>query len=95
MFEALVAADGCPRGCSSMVELKPSKLMTRVRFPSPAPLLFNYRWCLKTRLNKLKVGPCSSVVEHSLGKGEVTCSIHVKGIKFFLQMFVLIFSKHR
>jgi hypothetical protein len=27
-----------PRGCSSMVELKPSKLMTRVRFPSPAPV---------------------------------------------------------
>src|SRR5580704_16517532 len=27
------------RGCSSMVEQKPSKLMTRVRFPSPAPKL--------------------------------------------------------
>ena len=26
------------RGCSSMVELQPSKLVTRVRFPSPAPL---------------------------------------------------------
>src|SRR5574340_1295278 len=25
-------------GCSSMVELKPSKLKTRVRFPSPAPV---------------------------------------------------------
>ena len=25
------------RGCGSMVELKPSKLLTRVRFPSPAP----------------------------------------------------------
>ena len=25
-------------GCSSMVEQKPSKLMTRVRFPSPAPV---------------------------------------------------------
>ena len=24
-------------GCSLMVEQKPSKLMTRVRFPSPAP----------------------------------------------------------
>ena len=24
-------------GCSSMVEQQPSKLMTRVRFPSPAP----------------------------------------------------------
>jgi hypothetical protein len=27
------------RGCSSMVEQKPSKLTTRVRFPSPAPNL--------------------------------------------------------
>src|SRR5216684_8531072 len=27
------------RGCSSMVEQKPSKLTTRVRFPSPAPRL--------------------------------------------------------
>ena len=25
------------RGCSSMVEFQPSKLITRVRFPSPAP----------------------------------------------------------
>jgi hypothetical protein len=25
------------RGCSSVVELQPSKLVTRVRFPSPAP----------------------------------------------------------
>ena len=25
-------------GCGSMVELQPSKLITRVRFPSPAPL---------------------------------------------------------
>src|SRR5262245_66575575 len=27
------------RGCSSMVEQQPSKLMTRVRFPSPAPAI--------------------------------------------------------
>ena len=27
----------CLCGCSSMVELQPSKLITRVRFPSPAP----------------------------------------------------------
>ncbi len=26
-----------PRGCSSMAELQPSKLVVRVRFPSPAP----------------------------------------------------------
>ena len=29
-----------PGGCSSMAEQKPSKLMTRVRFPSPAPANF-------------------------------------------------------
>ena len=29
------------RGCSSMVEQQPSKLMTRVRFPSPAPI---FQW---------------------------------------------------
>src|SRR5207248_5008288 len=28
-----------PCGCSSMVEQKPSKLTTRVRFPSPAPAI--------------------------------------------------------
>ena len=28
------------RGCSSMVEQQPSKLNTRVRFPSPAPIFF-------------------------------------------------------
>jgi hypothetical protein len=27
-----------PRGCSSMVELQPSKLVMGVRFPSPAPI---------------------------------------------------------
>src|SRR5262245_41797238 len=32
-------AEHCPWcGCSSMVEQQPSKLMTRVRFPSPAPI---------------------------------------------------------
>src|SRR5215831_19606724 len=36
-------AEHCPWcGCSSMVEQQPSKLMTRVRFPSPAPSLFNH-----------------------------------------------------
>ena len=35
-------------GCSSMVEQQPSKLMTRVRFPSPAPILrrkFSFQFC--------------------------------------------------
>ena len=42
-----------------MVEPQPSKLMMRVRFPLPAPL----------------IGSCSSGVEHTLGKGEVDGSI--------------------
>src|SRR5690606_41375044 len=29
--------NGCPSGCSSMVELQLPKLITRVRFPSSAP----------------------------------------------------------
>jgi hypothetical protein len=53
-----------------MVELKPSKLKTRVRFPSPAPLAAR---------KVFKAGPCSSVVEHSLGKGEVGSSILLMG----------------
>ena len=55
-----------------MVEQKPSKLMTRVRFPSPAPN---------------QVCPCGSVVEHSLGKGEVMRSIRITGTRnsFFYQ----------
>src|SRR6476660_3657482 len=34
---SVTSAAAC--GCSSMVEQQPSKLMTRVRFPSPAPAL--------------------------------------------------------
>jgi hypothetical protein len=30
-----------------------------------------------------KIGPCGSVVEHSLGKGEVARSIRAMGTKFF------------
>jgi hypothetical protein len=58
-----------------MVELKPSKLMTRVRFPSPAPMFY--------------VGPCGSVVEHSLGKGEVVSPILTMGTKFFNLLLIL------
>ena len=54
-----------------MVEQKPSKLTTRVRFPSPAPAFGGLQFGF-TR-------PCGSVVEHSLGKGEVTRSIRVMG----------------
>jgi hypothetical protein len=74
------------RGCSSMVEQKPSKLTTRVRFPSPAPETTNIA-CGLRRNNKQQNGsarstcPCSSVVEHSLGKGEVERSIRSMGTK--------------
>lgn len=51
-----------------MVERKPSKLDVRVRFPSPAP-----------DSGARHVGPCSSVVERSLGKGEVASSILAMG----------------
>lgn len=59
-------------GCSSMVEQKPSKLMTRVRFPSPA---------------QKKLRRCSSGVEHSLGKGEAMGSIPIIGSIFFCLIF--------
>ena len=68
--------EGVQGGCSSMVEQKPSKLMTRVRFPSPAPRFDD-------RMNRLgkRLSPCGSVVEHSLGKGEVARSIRAMGTK--------------
>jgi hypothetical protein len=71
------SSGGHPCGCSSMVELKPSKLMTRVRFPSPAPVFPDVPKSGVVRQSR----PFSSVVEHSLGKGEATCSIHVKGTR--------------
>jgi hypothetical protein len=36
-MEAVPVYNWSPRGCSSMAELQPSKLVMRVRFPSPAP----------------------------------------------------------
>ena len=57
-----------------MVEQKPSKLMTRVRFPSPAPGISKDRGIAAA-------SPCSSVVEHSLGKGEVARSIRAIGTR--------------
>jgi hypothetical protein len=88
-------------GCSSMVEQKPSKLTTRVRFPSPAPRhpasevpdrptsfrvvissQFQSDFQSATFRQRLRmIRPCGSVVEHSLGKGEVTRSIRVMGTR--------------
>jgi hypothetical protein len=61
-----------------MVELKPSKLKTRVRFPSPAPAPSSF-------VGYLIVGPCGSVVEHSLGKGEIAGPIPATGTKHLVK----------
>src|SRR5512134_2200410 len=69
------------RGCSSMVEQKPSKLTTRVRFPSPAPTSPGRAGAESTSTKRDRFGRCSSVVEHSLGKGEVMRSIRIIGTR--------------
>ncbi len=58
-------------GCSSMVEPQPSKLMTWVRFPLPAPEQF-------------VLADVAQLVEHVLGKDEVTGSIPVVSSSFVL-----------
>lgn len=50
------------RGYSSVVEPQPSKLMMRVRFPLPAPGFL------------LMFAHVAQLVEHTLGKGEVSGS---------------------
>ena len=57
------------RGYSLVVEPQPSKLMMRVRFPLPAPSLqvLQRRYALVAQL-----------VEHTLGKGEVSGSNPLK-----------------
>ena len=80
------------RGCSSMVEQKPSKLMTRVRFPSPAPAAsstarYGREGDPGGESRFLEYRRCSSVVEHSLGKGEVARSIRANGTTDFFDGF--------
>ena len=63
-------------GRSSTVEPQPSKLMTWVRFPSPAPVWSSgvpLRW-----MNNIRAHIAQSV-EHLLGKEEVTGSNPVVG----------------
>ncbi len=57
-------------GRSSMVERQPSKLHTRVRFPSPAPRAWPQLFGSRVR-QPATSRCCSSVVEHFLGKEEV------------------------
>ena len=45
---------------------------------------------MRTRV-RMKAGPCSSVVEHSLGKGEVACPIHVKGTTLGVLRLLVVF----
>ena len=60
-------AEGAISGCSSMVEPQPSKLMTWVRFPLPAPEQFGV------------LADVAQLVEHVLGKDEVIGSIPIVG----------------
>ena len=56
--------------------------MTRVRFPLPAPVRFGRSGRnADIRLQGVasEIRPCGSVVEHSLGKGEVAGPIPAKG----------------
>ena len=53
-----------------MVEPQPSKLMARVRFPLPAPYLLD------------KSALVAQLVEHTLGKGEVSSSNLLKSSIF-------------
>ena len=63
-------------GSSSMVELQPSKLIARVRFPSPAP--DGGGWLHRCDTN----AHIALVVERTLGKGEVISSNLIVGTKF-------------
>jgi hypothetical protein len=67
-----------------MVEPQPSKLIMWVRSPSPAPDLPAWcgrfrAWNSEARLQYFDLAHIAQVVEHSLGKGEVTGSSPVVG----------------
>jgi hypothetical protein len=62
-----------------MVEPQPSKLMMRVRSPSPAPGRPPAPWPRQPVLKPKRRAHVAQAVEHSLGKGEVTGSIPVMG----------------
>ena len=64
-------------GCSLMVKLQPSKLVTRVRFPSPAPEMPVPPKGRHGVTTSRKDAAVAQSVEHFLGKEEVTGSIPV------------------
>ena len=70
-----------------MVEPQPSKLMMWVRFPSPAPSK-RYVGRLSIMARTLMC-PYSSVVEHFLGKEEVTGSSPVMGSRHLMRTSVV------
>ncbi len=80
-------------GCSSMVELQPSKLNTWVRFPSPAPF---QRRSTGREISWLQIlimflAHIAQSVEHFLGKEEVTGSNPVMGSIILALFFYLKF----
>ena len=76
-------------GCSSMVELQPSKLIAWVRFPSPAPVFGSEAGFSRGRGSAQAVcrvhAHLAQSVEHTLGKGEVAGSIPVVGTRLFFR----------
>ncbi len=62
-------------GHGSMVEPQPSKLMMRVRFPLPAPVFY--------------IAHVAQLVEHTLGKGEVSGSNPLMSSMFRFLCFVV------
>ena len=68
-----------PGGCSSMVELQPSKLAMWVRFPSPAPGKSVFISRPQAPMPDFPVAHVAQSVEHFLGKEEVSGSIPLMG----------------
>ena len=69
-----------------MVEPQPSKLIMWVRSPSPAPIFPAWRVRFEAlgvvKPDCIDLAHIAQVVEHSLGKGEVTGSSPVMGTTF-------------
>lgn len=69
-------------GYSLVVEPQPSKLMMRVRFPLPAPGSAGCAMCFAL---------VAQLVEHTLGKGEVSGSNPLKSSMIKADMYVSAF----
>ena len=79
-------------GCSSVVELQPSKLAARVRFPSPAPFLTGFPLFFYFGLGNL----CSNLVVFSLTRKILpfSCCVHLIGY-IILCLCLINFSKYK